>query len=493
MPRSFDVELSDVQAVIGKGRHDVGWVPQEFADVDLGDKRRNRRLIKTAEHLAASIISPINEACGTWADAKAAYRLFDNKSIVPAEILRPHVAETAKRMVACGETVLAVQDTVFFSYQTHPNTTGLGPIGKSSGGCDRGLIMHNALAFSASGLVLGILSQQIWARKETSDETAPERVARLACTPIEEKESFKWLKGLRETMANTPPGVNVVTVCDRESDFYEFIAEATNLKASYLIRARVDRQLDGDDGFLNMTEAINSSPVLGTLTLEIPGNGKRKARTAVVVLRSVEVTIPPPRNKTGKAKAAAPIEPITVTIVAATETLPPEGAEAVSWVLLTNLPVRGFDDAAEKVEWYARRWSIEVWHKVLKSGCKVEDCLLETADRLKRFLTLFSIIGFRVMHITYFARVRPDAPGTDLFSGEEVEALHIRVKRTEPPREPPPVKEVVRMLGCLGGHLGRKLDGEPGTIVIWRGLMRLFECVEVLQAYKEIMSVRNTA
>ena len=493
MPRSIDVEYRNVQAVIDNGRQEVGWVQQELGGVNLGDKRRNRRLIKTAEHLAASPISPINEACGTWVDAKAAYRLFDNPGVAPAEILRPHVAETAKRMVGCGETVLAVQDTVFFSYQTHKNTAGLGPIGKTSGGCDRGLIMHNALAFSVSGLVLGILSQEIWARQETSEETQPERIARLSCTPIEEKESFKWLKALRETVANTPPGVKVVTVCDRESDFYEFIAEATNLEASYLIRARVDRQLDGDDGFLNMSEAITSSPVLGTVTLEIPGNGKRKARTAIIVLRSVEVTIPPPRNKKGKAKAAAPIEPITVTIVAATETVPPEGTEAISWVLLTDLPVRNFDNAAEKVEWYARRWGIEVWHKVLKSGCKVEDCLLETADRLKRFLTLFSIIGFRVMHITYFARVHPDAPSTDLFSGEDVDTLHIRVKRTKPPKEPPPVKEALRMLGSLGGHLGRKLDGDPGTVVIWRGLMRLYESVEAIEAYKEVTSARNTS
>ena len=492
MTRSFDVEYRDVRAVIGKGRQDVGWVQEELGGADLGDERRNRRLIKTAEHLAASPISPINEACGTWIDAKAAYRFFDNSNVVPAEILRPHVAETAKRMVACGETVLAVQDTVFFSYQTHSNTTGLGPIGKASSGSDRGLIMHNALAFSASGLVLGILSQQIWARKDVPEETRVEKITRLQCTPVEEKESFKWLKALRETVANTPKGVKVVTVGDRESDFYEFIAEATDLKTSYLIRARVDRQLDGADGFLNMTEAITSSPELGTVTLEIPGNGKRKTRTAIVALRSVEVTIPPP-CKRGKAKKGAPIEPIAVTIVAATETLPPEGFEAISWVLLTNHPVRDFDDAAEKVKWYARRWGIEVWHKVLKSGCKVEACLLETADRLKRFLTLFSVIGFRVMHITFFARVQPDAPGTDLFSGEEVDTLHIRVKRTAPPKEPPPVKEVVRMLGMLGGHLGRRHDGDPGPTVIWRGLMRLHDSVEAIHAYKEFLSTENTS
>lgn len=492
MSKLLDVKYSDVQSVIDAGQHEAGWAQQELGGADLGDKRLDRRLITTAEKLAASPVAPINEACGKWAETKAAYRLFDNPRATPAAILKPHTNETVKRMVTSGETVLVMQDTVFFSFQTHVKTKGLGPIGKSNSGSDRGLIMHNALAFTSSGLVLGILSQQIWARKNVPLETAPEKIARLACTPIDEKESVKWLKALRETVARTPPGVKVVTVADRESDFYEFIAEADDLKASYLIRARIDRQLDGDDGFANMAEAISAAEVLGTLTIEIPGNGKRKPRTATLAVRSTEVTIKPP-VKRGKARASASIEPMTVNIVAATETSPPAGSEAISWVLLTNLPVRDFDDAAEKVDWYGKRWGIETWHKVLKSGCKVEACLLETADRLKRFLTLFSIIGFRLMHITYFARLKPDAPSTELFTGDEVETLHIRIKRTEPPKEPPTVKEAVRMLGCLGGHLGRKGDGEPGTTVLWRGMLRLCESVEALLAYKEILSARNTS
>ena len=447
----------------------------------------------TTEKLAASPLSPINEASGAWADAKASYRLFSNTNATPAAILKPHTNETVKRMVNCGETVLAVQDTVYFSYATHMKTTGLGPIGKADNGSDRGLIMHNALAFTTSGLVLGILSQQIWARKKIPGETELERIRRLQCTPIDEKESAKWLHALRQTVARTPPGVRVVTVADRESDFYEFIAEAIKLKTSYLIRARVDRQLKGDDGFTNMTEAIFSPPALGTLTLNIPGNGKRKERTAMVEIRSVKVTIKPPR-RSGKAKITASIEPLTVNVVAATETAPPEGCEAVSWVLLTNLPIRNFEDAVEKVEWYGKRWGIETWHKVLKSGCKVEDCLLETADRLKRFLTLFSIIGFRLMHITYFARLKPDAPSTELFSEEEIETLHIRVERTAPPQDPPlAVKEAIRMLGRLGGHLGRKCDGEPGTTVLWRGMTRLYESIEAMLAYKAFLSAKNAS
>ena len=129
---------------------------------------------------------------------------------------------------------------------------------------------------------------------------------------------------------------------------------------------------------------------------------------------------------------------------------------------------------AEKIAGTRKRWGIETWHKVLKSGCKVEDCLLEEAERLKRYLTLFSIIGVRLMHVTYLARVQPDLPATEVFSAEEIEALHVRLTNALPPAEQP--RRCARRCACsasLGGHLGRKGDGEPGVTVLWRGWMRL--------------------
>ncbi|MFN5170202.1 MAG: IS4 family transposase [Cyclobacteriaceae bacterium] len=486
MRRPLHLEYSDVQAVINSGPQAVNWVRQELSGVDLGDKRLDRRLIETTENLARSPISPINEACGTWASTKASYRLFNNPKAKPAEILKPHTNETVKRMAACDGPVLVIQDTVFISYGTHPNTRGLGPIGKRNCSTDRGLIMHNALAFTTSGVALGIVSQQIWARKEVPDETKLEKNERIKRTSLDEKESSKWLLALRKTVECSAPGVKIVTVADRESDFFEFIAEAEELSALYLIRAKNDRKLDSDDSCDTLSEALAAAPVIGTREVHIPGNGKKPARTAIVEIRLAEVNIMPPQ-KHAKVKDATQ-EPITVNAVSATEAAPPPGNEALSWVLLTNLAVKSFDDAAEKIDWYAKRWGIETWHKVLKSGCKVEDCLLETADRLKRFLSLFSIIAFRLMHITYLARVSPDAQSTDVFSEEEVEALHIRVKKTRPPKDKvPTLREAVQMIGSLGGHLGRKADGDAGITVMWRGLMRLYEDVEMLRAHKVVL------
>jgi hypothetical protein len=487
--RGSRLEYADVQAVIDAGAQEVDWVSQELSGVDLADARLDRRLVKTAQHLARSPVSPINEACGDWPSTQASYRLFNNPKASPRAILKPHRQATIKRMAAVDGPVLSIQDTVFISYLQHSKTKGLGPVGKSNSAAERGLIMHNALAFTTAGVPLGVLSQSVWARGEVPQEEYQEKIERLQVTAIEEKESFKWLVALKETVEHTPPGVQVITVADRESDFFEFITEAVQLRAHFIIRARSNRQLVTEDseGCASILEALGAAPMLGDLTVEIPSNGKRRARTASVVVRVARVTLKPPQRR-GKAKLSGSTEPLSVNVIAVTEEQPPAGVEAISWVLLTDLPIKDFDSTAEKVDWYGQRWGIETWHKVLKSGCKVEDCRLEDAERLKRHLALFSIIAMRLMYVTFVARAQPELPATDVFSAAELEALYVRVKETLPPPEPPSVRQAVRMLGGLGGHLGRKCDKEPGITVLWRGFMRLYEDVAVLRAYKRTLS-----
>lgn len=467
------------------GTESVEWVTQEFARADLRDKRLDRRLLKTAEQLAKSPASPINEACGNWASTQAAYRLFNNPKASTEGILKPHSEATVLRMAGCGGPVLVMQDTVFFSYGSHVKTRGLGSIGKSNAAHDRGLVMHNALAFTTSGVPLGILSQKIWARGEIPEEDYQEKIERLQVTAIEEKESCKWLVALKETVERAPAGVPVVTVADRESDFFEFLTHAKELRAKYLIRARTDRKLVPEDseGCVRMLDALSDTPALGNMTVEIPSNGSRKARAANIEVRVAQVTIQAPHRRGAHAKASGSSEPVTVTLIGATEQSPPAGSDSISWVLLTNLAVKDFESASEKVRWYGKRWGIEIWHKVLKSGCKVEDCMLEQAARLKRYLTLFSIIGVRLMHVAYLARAHPELPATEVFSMMEIQVLHLRVTKALPPAGPSlTLREIVRMLGKLGGHLGRKGDGEPGVLILWRGWMRLYESVEMLHS-----------
>jgi hypothetical protein len=397
-------------------------------------------------------------------------------------------------MAAVGGTILLTQDTVFFSYGRHPKTRGLGPIGNGNETHLRGLVMHNALAFTTSGVPLGVLSQRIWARREVPEEEYQEKIERLQVTPIEEKESSKWLLALQESLERAPRGLRLVTVADRESDFFEFFSEAHVRDALYLIRARTDRLLVPEEsgGYESLLEALGQAPLLGSMQVDILGNGRRKARSAAVELRVAQATIKPPQRR-GAAQASSSIEPIAVSAIWAVEPSAPQGVEAISWVLLTNLPVADFDSAAEKCRWYSKRFAIETWHKVLKSGCRVEECLLETGERLARYLTLFSIIGVRLMHVAYLARLQPDIPASEVFSQEEIEALHMRLKHALPPAATPKLREVVRMIGSLGGHLGRKCDGEPGMTVLWRGWTRLYEDVRMLRILKSILRPSNSS
>jgi hypothetical protein len=475
------------------GPLDVGWIQCEFTGVDLGDKRLNNRLIFTAEKLAKSPLSPINEACGTWASTKASYRLFDNSKASEKAILTPHKNATVTRIAAGDPTVLIVQDTSFIAYGTHSKVSGLGPIGKTFTTTQRGLIMHTAVAFTTSGVALGILHQRIWARKDVPKETQAEKNARIKRTPLEEKESYRWILALREVLGHVPEGFQPVTIADRESDFFEFMTEASRLGTSYVVRAKYDRAIDSDDEHDTLMEAIVAAPVLGTCEVDIPGNGKRRTRTALVEIRSAAVTINPPRPHPSM-KNQVNEEPLEIYVISAIETSPSEGSDAISWVLATNLPIKTFDNAVEKITWYGKRWGIETWHKILKSGCKVEECRLETAERLKRFLTLFSIISIRLMYVTHVARVQPNSPSTTVFSEDEIEALFIRVKKIAPTtNKPPTIEEAVSMIAALGGHLGRKSDGAPGITVLWRGFMRLHEDVEMLRSHKLVLSLNDTS
>ena len=491
--RNVVCEDAEVQCIVGSGIASTEWVRHEFSGIRLGDERLDKRLIKTAELLAKSPRSPINEACRTWADTKAAYRLFDNPKTQVQAILAPHIEATRRRVEQIEGWVLCIQDTVFVSYGKHPHTKGLGPIGTSNASHERGLIMHNAVAFTSSGVPLGILSQQIWAREEVSEkEEAQEKSGRLQVTPIDEKESFKWIQGLRETHERVAGKAELITVADRESDIWEFLTEAKEAGRHFLVRARVDRQLVPEENECceKMIEALADAPLLGSKTVEIPGNGKRKARTAEVQVRVEQLALKAPR-RLGRAKASASKEPITVTAISVLEGQAPAGEEAIAWVLLTDLRVTNFDSACEKIDWYGKRFGIEMWHKVLKSGCQVEDCLLEHAERLRRYLTLFSIIGVRLMHVAYLAREQPDLPAAEVLSAEEIEAVYVQTDKTLIPATPPTLRDVVRRIGSLGGHLGRKGDKEPGMIAFWRGWTAMYRTVIALRNYRRIRGLQG--
>jgi hypothetical protein len=478
---------SEVRAILdaGAGIDAAPWVYAEFTGADLGDERLNKRLVKTAGFLGASPVSPINLACLDWNSTKAAYRFFDNEKADADKIRAPHIAAARQRMIAASDegqkVLLAASDTAFIAY-AHPNVTGIGPIGKDNDE-GRGLVMHSVLVMTTGGTPLAVLHQNIWARdEEVPNETRQEKIERLQQTPLEEKESWKWERASEDLLRHTPPGVKVVELDDREGDFFEHLVGQQKRKIWYVIRARVDRRLveEDNEGHARMREVLEAAEVLGTMEVKVQGNGDRKTRTATVEIKVATVTIPQPQRR-GRAKDPTLPDEITIKLVSATEiSTPPEGEEAISWVLLTNMLVSNFDAAREKVLWYSKRFVIETFHKVLKSGLRVEACRLETAARLTRHLTVCSVIAVRMMNVAYLSRERPDLPATEVFANEELDALHVQLREGPPPRRPPTLKEAVRMVVKLGGNLDRKRD-KPGMTVMWRGWRKMYGAVRLMR------------
>jgi hypothetical protein len=464
------------------------WADNEFGNADFGDERLTKRLIKLADSLADLPESSINQACGSWADAKAAYRFFQNESIEEAKILAAHVAKTAAR-VKHHKTVLVIQDTCYISYTSHKKTTGLGLICRhqdlrGSKVQTDGVVMHTAFAVTTKGLPLGLLDQKIHARvpmpkdiKEIKKRSHNNGVA------IHDKESLRWLESLKKSHhALRATDTQLVTICDREADIYDFFECSTHLQVPVLVRACYDRTVNKVSRYSakdneRLWAFIQRSPSQGTLQVEIPARDNKPARTATLELRFGSFVMNPPRNNARHKTEDLPT--LKLQAIYIVERHPPLGENPLEWMLLTNLPVETAREALEKVQWYCLRWKIEVFHKILKSGLRVEECRLQTAERLIRYLTVMSIIAYRLFFITLLARAKPHLPCTALLAEDEWKVLYAKMHPLRPyPVAPPSMKEAIRWIAQLGGFLARKGDGDPGPITLWRGWKRLGDLCE---------------
>ncbi len=456
---------------------DEQWAAIEFADVELKDARLNRRCQELAVALGQQPTAPINQACEEWADTKAAYRFFGNiKKVTPEGICGPHHNRTVERM-SRHKLVLAIQDTTFFNYTHHPQTEGLGEIGTKKQQ-QQGFGLHSTLVVTPTGLPLGTLTQQFFTRPIGEPAHTPNELRQL---PIEEKESYKWIKAFEQTLELSPAGVEVVTVCDREADIYEMFVLAEQKQASLLIRASADRLL-AEKEVGKLWAKVERQEVAGHLTLQITKNQQRQARQATVSVRFSQVKLKPPWRPN---KKKLPV--ITLNAILVREEHPPADVdEPIEWLLLTNTTVECFADAVRVIGWYGCRWQIEVYHKIIKSGCTVEDCRLEKADRLQNYIALMSVVAWRLHWMTYVNRTAPDLPCTVILTATEWQALYVRIHRTTSlPPTPPTVRQAVHWIAQLGGFLGRKQDGEPGITVMWRGWQRLQDIAAIWRLVNE--------
>jgi hypothetical protein len=471
----------------------MSWADDEFKEVDLGDKRLNSRLIKLCDSFSESPESPINQACADWAETKAAYRFFRNKNVDVGRIMDAHREKTADRASA-HHAVLAIQDTSYLIYTNHPKTRGLGKLSLKKGkNIDKiyshGLVMHTCFAVTTEGTPLGIFDQKIYAREPHSESERRKAGGRKIndTLPVEEKESYRWIEALAATekMSNK---VQTITVCDRECDFYDFYQFADRKGATVLVRASQNRTINkrsrySEKSGLKLWDHVMSIPTTGTYDLEVTAKTKtrhckgRKARLAQMEVKFGQFKMNPPRNHLKHKIEALP--DIHLYAIHAMEKDPPEGEKAIEWMLITNQSVKTFAEACILVQWYALRWRIEMFFKVLKSGFGVEKCRLGTAERLICYLTVMSIVAWRLFLITLIARTDPSLPCSKFLSKLELTVLLVKATgNTSPPTNPPTIAEMLREIAKLGGYLDRKKDGPPGTLVLWRGWKRLMDITE---------------
>jgi hypothetical protein len=451
------------------------WAAAEFGGVDLGDARLNKRLVAVTASFAMSPQSNIPEASGDWAEAKAAYRFFSNDAVDKDLIFEAHRKSTLERMKD-AELVLAVQDT---TYLTYAEQEGLGWIGENSSG----LMVHSTLALNKEGRALGLLHVSMRARQARIEGRARKAANREA---LEQKESYRWVESLAALeQAALPQGPRIVSISDREGDFYEFFLAALQAKkrgsgVDLLVRAAHQRRVEESATNL-LWEYVSGQKAAEQLSIEVPRRVGGKARTAQVSIRFCPVTLEVPRDRQKHQKLT---ESLALWAIELREENPPKGTEPLHWRLLTTLEIATLDQAIESIRWYTLRWQIEIFHKILKSGCKAEERQLETRERLERVLALDMIIAWRILALCKEGRQTPGCPATVLFEDYEWKALHCYTHKSRAcPKEPPTLGQMMVWVGKLGGFLARKSDGDPGPIVLWRGLQRLRDIAETWLIY----------
>ena len=353
------------------------WIEHEFARANLGDQRLVPRLRRLLADFFRQPQASIPQATGTWSQAQAAYRFFDNPKLSMHNLLAPHQQVTLERIQA-HSVVLAAQDTAFLNFTPHPATDGLGPIGSTADG-SIGLVLHSTLALTPEGEPLGLLDTQCWARDPKQFGQRESRRRR----PLDEKESRKWLDSVRtaQTLAPQLPHTQIVHLSDCESDLYELFALARSRPEgpAVLVRARHDRALVSARAGKKperLFAFLRGQPEAGQIVVKVPRRPGQKERIATLTIRFAPVTLVPPAGKADQGV-------ISLWAVQAREVHPPRGVEPICWRLLTTWAVESVEQAIEKVRWYALRWRIEELHRILKSGCRAEDRQLQTAERLQ--------------------------------------------------------------------------------------------------------------
>lgn len=453
----------------------ASWTETELAGCDFGDARLGKRFSMLVERLSEGIGETIPMACQDWANTKAAYRFFSNGRVNEQRVLSGHVQSTRERFGATEGVVLVLHDTTEFSFQRE-RPDGIGITNKVSSGKDKsgrprmhtvcGILMHSSLAVTPEGLPLGLCAVKFWTRKKFKGTNALKKKVNPTRVSIEEKESVRWIDNLVEsTELLSDPG-RCVHVGDRESDIYELFCAAEVYRTHFLVRTCVDR-LAGD-GTRTVSETMAAVGLKGVHRIQVR-NRKGEISTARLEIRYRRIRVFPPIGKQNQ------YPDLMLTVIYAKERGTPKDRERVDWKLITDLPVTSLRQAIEKLEWYASRWKIETFHKILKSGCKAEDSRLRTAERLVNLIAVFCILSWRIFWMTMLNRSNSAMPAGTVFSDVERRLLEHLVPDRGKSHTKKSLSVYITKIARLGGYLARANDPPPGNTVMWRGLSRLID------------------
>lgn len=474
----------------------ASWVLEETRDINLQDKRLNERLTLLLSRLGNAPQASIPAACEGYAETAAAYRFFDNDSVDFENILEPHILSTYRRMAEHDVVVLAQDTTEIELTRPQQRVEGAGTL---DGRSRTGALLHPLVAFTPDGTPLGTVAAEAWVRDEEAVRARQMTRAERQQVPIEEKESLRWVSAVTESqqVARDVPETKFVTVADSEADIYELLQEAHASPADdiapscgWIVRACQDRALQkAQDEHKKLREHLLTQKSLYTSTIPVRGRKQkysqekqsrkqsRNNRTAKVEVRAATVTLRPPYRPDRK------LEAVTVNVVLVSEVNPPADEPAIEWILLTNESVDTAKDVQRVIELYTVRWLIEVFFRVLKSGCRIEKRRFEHIDRVFSALATYMIVAWRTLYVCRLGRQFPDIDCEAVFEPHEWKAVYCVVTGKTPPQSPPSLRETIRLVGELGGYVNRQREDEPGPQTIALGLQRLADMAACWQAF----------
>lgn len=464
-------ELSQTLIMYDKGK----WLEEELDKSELKEPRLQKRFKGLLEKLWNNFGHTIPMACQDWANTKAAYRFLSNDQVTEEQILAGHFHATKERVNAQQEGwILVLQDTTEFSYnrknQEEIGVTQILKVSKDLFGnpiyykkC--GILMHSSLAVTVEGIPLGLAAIKFWTRKKFKGTNALKQHINPTRIPIETKESYRWLENLKQSTALLDMPSRCVHIGDRESDIYELFCSAKELNTHFLVRTCVDRLIE--DGKNTIAKKMNSVKLQGLHAIEVQDINGNKTEVKLEVMYQ-QINVLPPIGKKKKYPG------LTLTVIYAQEKEEPINREKIVWKLITDLPINSVEQAIEKLDWYALRWRIETFHKILKSGCKAEALKLRTAQRLTNLISIFCILSWRIFWMTIMNRCTPNAPPEVVLTKEEISIIDQLTKHQVGTKSTNKnLSYYLIKIAQLGGYLARKSDLPPGNIVIWRGMKRL--------------------